>query len=304
MAALILAIAVLAGPPVTEPSGAESHSTGEVESSTGIVIGEDAFDRLPQTVRMRQDLRDPARRTAVREEYKQGLPEFYPDIGEELQLTAGQVNRLFDLLADFQMRHLDLFYARPSGAASEKASRFQENERRRDEALLSFLGHERYDKYQHYGQELPERQVVAHFARRLDPADALTSEQKAHLRAVLKAEREQSQSARAERRLQALGTSMPSTAAELLEANVRMNEDGLLELEAESRRLLQQAASFMTRRQLAALSEMERQKIDGQRRWVESLRRNSTSGTSPVDGQSVFISAQAEDASDAPGSRH
>lgn len=54
----------------------------------GIVIGEDAFDRLPQTLRMRQDLSDPVRRSAVREEYKQGLPKFYPDIAAELHLTA------------------------------------------------------------------------------------------------------------------------------------------------------------------------------------------------------------------------
>jgi hypothetical protein len=303
MAALILA-PVLAGPPPAELSGPKSQSTADAESSMSIVIGEDAFDRLPQTLRMRQDLSDPARRTAVREEYKQGLPKFYPDIGEELHLTAEQEDRLFDLLADFQMRHLDLFYARPSGAPLEKASRFRDNDRRRDEALLSFLSRERYDKYRSYGQELPERQVVAHFTARLDPADALSSEQRAQLRAVLKAEREQTQSEKVERRLQARGTFTPSTAAELLEANIRANEDSLSELEAESRRLLQRAASFMTTRQLAAMSDMERQKLDGQRRSVESLRRNSTSVNSPVPGQGVFISAQAEDASDAPESRH
>jgi hypothetical protein len=304
MAALILAMPVLAGPPVAEPSGAKSQSTAEAESSMSIVIGEDAFDRLPQTVRMRRDLGDPARRTAVREEYKQGLPRFYPDIGKELQLTTEQENRLFDLLADLQMRNLDLFYARPSGAPLEKASRFQDNDSRRDEALLSFLGRERFDKYRHYEQELPERQVVARFTARLDPSDALSFEQTVQLRTVLKEAREQTQSERAERRLQALGTSIPRTTAELLEANIRANEDSLPELEAESRRLLQGAAAFMTTRQLAALSEMERQKLDAQRRSVENLRKNSTIGNSPVAGQSVFISAQAEDAPDAPESRH
>ena len=263
-----------------------------------IVIGEDAFDRLPQTVRMRQDLNDPARRTAVREEYKQGLPNFYPDIGEELQLTAEQVDRLFDLLADFQMRHLDLFYARPSGAPLEKASQFKDNDSRRDEALLSFLGRERYDEYRRYEQEVPERQVVAYFTRRLDPADALSSDQRAQFRAVLKAGREQRQSEWAKRgRARALGTQPPAAAADLLEANIRANEGSLAELEAESCRLLQQAASFMTARQLAALSEMERRKLDAQRRWVESLRTNSTSVNAPAPGQGVFISAQAEDES-------
>lgn len=264
-----------------------------------IAIGADAFDRLPQTVRMRQDLNDPARRTAVREEYKQGLPRFYPDIGEELQLTAEQVDRLFDLLADFQMQHLDLFYAMPSGAPLEKASRFEDNDRRRDEALLAFLGRESYDEYRRYEQEVPERQVVAHFIGRLEPTDALSPEQRAQLRAVVKTEREQTRSERAGRRLKTFGKSTPSTAVEALEANIRANEDSLPELKAESRRLLQRAASFLTARQLAALSEMERRKLDAQRRWVESLRRNSTSVNAPAPGQGVFISAQAEDAPDA-----
>src|SRR5579859_4351304 len=103
MAALILA-PVLASPPTAELPSPKSQSTADAESSMSIV-GEDAFDRLPQTLRMRQDLGDPARRTTVREEYKHGLPKFYPDIGPELHLSAQEVDQLFDLLADFQMRH-------------------------------------------------------------------------------------------------------------------------------------------------------------------------------------------------------
>jgi len=259
-----------------------------------IVFGEDAFDRLPQTLRMRQDLSDPARRIGVREDYKQGLPRDYPGICEELHLTAEQEDQLFDLLADFQMLHLDLFYARPSGAPLEKASQFQDNDRRRDEALLAFLGQETYDKYRVYQRELPDRQDVAYFAARLDPADALSTEQRTQLRAVLKAMREEAQSKRAERRLRAPGNIVPRTEAGLLEANIRLNEDSLRELEAASHRLLQRAASSITTRQLAALSEIERQKIDGQRRWIQNLRMSGTSGRSLVPGQSVFISAQAE----------
>ena len=46
--------------------------------------------------------------------------------GKEIVLREkdGAMARAFDLLAEFQMRHLDLFYARPSGAPLEKASRF------------------------------------------------------------------------------------------------------------------------------------------------------------------------------------
>jgi hypothetical protein len=276
------------------PAGVKSRPTEEAESAMSIVFGEDAFDRLPQTLRMRQDLSDPARRIGVREEYRQGLPGYYPDIREELHLTAEREAQLFDLLADFQMLHLDLFYARPSGAPLETASRFGDNDRRRDETLLAFLGQETYDKYRVYQQDLPDRQGVAYFAARLDPADALSTEQRTQLRAVLKAEREEAQSKRAERRLRAPGKIVARTEAELLEANIRLNEDSLRELEAASHRLLQRAASSITTRQLAALSQIERENIDGQRRCIQNLRMSSRSEKSLVPGQRVFISAQAE----------
>ena len=60
-----------------------------------MITSEEEFDRLPQTVKMKQDLQDPERRIALREEYKkEELPRLYPDIREELQLTAEQEGRL------------------------------------------------------------------------------------------------------------------------------------------------------------------------------------------------------------------
>ena len=76
-----------------------------------MITSKEEFDLLSQTVKMKQDLQDPERRIAIREEYKkEELPWLYPDIREELQLNAEQEGRLFDLLADFQLQHLDLFY--------------------------------------------------------------------------------------------------------------------------------------------------------------------------------------------------
>jgi hypothetical protein len=110
---------------------------------------EEEFDRLPQTIQMRQDLHDPARRIAVREEYKRGLPSTYPDLLEQVQLTEAQRDALFDLLADFQMRHLDIYYAKePDQRARQK--RFQENDQRRNEAVHSLLGPDVLETYRRY----------------------------------------------------------------------------------------------------------------------------------------------------------
>jgi hypothetical protein len=89
---------------------------------------EEAFDRRPHTVQMRQDLQDPSRRIAVREEYKQGLPRSYPDLLEQVQLTEAQRDALFDLLADFQMRQMSADPATQSGIAFATARRMDDPE--------------------------------------------------------------------------------------------------------------------------------------------------------------------------------
>jgi hypothetical protein len=138
-----------------------------------VITSEEEFDRLPQNVKMRQDLKDPERRIALQEEYKKELPRFYPDIREELHLTAEQEGRLFDLLTDFQLQHLDLFYTQELDRLA-KHKRIQENEQRRDEALHSLLGTGTLQRYQHYQLDLWERQYVGRLVRWLNPANALS----------------------------------------------------------------------------------------------------------------------------------
>lgn len=260
-----------------------------------MITSEEEFDRLPQTVKMRQDLQDPERRLAVREEYKkEELPRFYPDIREELQLTAEQEGRLFDLLADFQMRHLDLFYTKEPDRLA-KHERVQENEQRRDEALRSFLGAERFRKYRCYQLDLWERQYVGRLVRRLNPANPLSPEQKSQLMTVLKSQREQARRESEQERQERLRAALRpnNSAASLLEANIRSNEDHLKQLEAQSRRLLQQAASFLSTGQLGTLTRMENQKLEAQRRSVDSLRARRSSVSSAVQARTGFAAIQA-----------
>lgn len=254
---------------------------------------EEEFDRLPQTIQMRQDLHDPARRIAVREEYKRGLPGTYPDLLEQVQLTEAQRDALFDLLADFQMRHLDIYYAKePDQRARQK--RFQENDQRRNEAVHSLLGPDVLETYRRYQLELPERQWVAWFARWLGPADGLSPEQKSQLMAVLRAERNEQHPQREERlmrRLRAVSRAKTNP-AESLEADLRADEDTLREVEEKSRRLLQHVASFLSASQLAAFTRMENQKIDGQRRWVDSMRTQRMSADPATQSGIAFATAR------------
>jgi len=274
-----------------------------------VITSEEAFDRLPQTVRMRQDLQDPERRIAVREEYKkQELPRLYPDIREELQLTSEQEDRLFDLLADFQLQHLDLFYSKePDHFAKHK--RFQENDQRHDEALESLLGTDTLQKYQRYQLDLGERQFVARLVLWLNPANALTAEQKSQLMTLLKSQREQALRQSEQERREKLRSILPAnnSAAALLEANIRSNEDLLKQLEVQSRRLLQHAASFLSAHQLATLTRMENQKLEAQRRSVESLRAQRANASSAAQLGTGFAAIQGvrlpdlPDDPDAPG---
>lgn len=258
-----------------------------------MITSEEEFDRLPQTVKMKHDLQDPERRSAVREEYKkEELPRLYPDIREELQLTVEQEGRLFDLLADFQLQHLDLFYTKePDQLAMHK--RIQENEQRRDEALHSLLGADTLQKYRRYQLDLFERQFVARLVRWLSPANALSPEQKSQLMTVLKTERDKTlcdADERLRRLLSSRRAAQPANnnPAQLLEAHIQANEDSLKNLEAESRRLLQHAASFLSTAQLGTLTRMENQELEAQRRSVDSLRAQRTSASSAVQGGTGF----------------
>jgi len=270
-----------------------------------MITSEEEFDRLPQTIKMRQDLQDPERRVALREEYKkEELPRFYPDIREELQLTAEQESRLFELLADFQLQHLDLFYTKePDRLAKHK--RIQENEQHRDEALHSLLGTDTLQKYRHYQLDLWERQYVARLVRWLNPANALSPEQKSQLMTALKSARDKTLCDEDERRrrlLSSLRTARPAnnSPAQLLEAQIQANEESLKNLEAESRRLLQQAASFLSTAQLGTLTRMENQKLEAQRRLVDGLQAQRTSASSVVQGGTGFVAMQAVRLPDLP----
>jgi len=266
-----------------------------------VITSEEDFDRLPETLKMRADLQDPERRIAMREEYKkEELPRLYPDIQEELQLTAEQENRLFDLLADFQLRHLDLFYTKEAEHLA-KHKRIQENEQRRDEALHSLLGIDTLQKYRRYQLDLWERQFVARLVRWLNPANALSPEQKSQLMTVLKSEREQAhRESEQERRGRLLTALRTNSSASLLEANIRANESQFTRLEEQSRRLLQQAASFLGTAQLTTLTRMENQKLEAARRSVDSLRAQRTNASPGIQGGTGFVAFQAVRLPDLP----
>lgn len=70
----------------------------------------------------------------------------------------------------------------------------------------------------------------------------------------------------------------------------------------QSRLLLQQAASFLTAPQLATLTRIEHQKLEGQRRAVESLRNDSANTDSTTSSRTTvtFTASQASETPDTP----
>ena len=257
---------------------------------------EDPLERLPQTAQMRQDLQDAAARAALRSEFREGLSSFYPEIREELRLTAQQLDELFDLLADHQMRHMDIFYARQTGGPAARMPLFERNEAQRDGALLSLLGPETLEDYRRFQSELPERQFVAELFEKLDPTDALSPGQRLQLRVVVKTERERAQRDRQKSTLRRMEADRPAdTPAQLREINIRANEDALHEMEAQSGRVLRQAASFLTSSQLATLLALEAQKLEAQRSCVRNLRTDEQNTDLVVTSQGGIVTAHRRD---------
>ena len=119
---------------------------------------------------------------------------------------------------------------------------------------------------------------------------------------LLKSRREQARRQSEQERREKLRSILRAnnSAGSLLEANIRSNEDLLKQLEVQSRRLLQHAASFLSAHQLATLTRMENQKLEAQHRSVDSLRAQRASANSAAQFGTGFAAIQAVRLPDLP----
>jgi hypothetical protein len=111
---------------------------------------------LASMERQRTLLRDPEYREAMRVQQKMGLRQSNPHVAKELNLSAEQVDRLFDTLAEQSLRAMDNMNAtpwdeQPDPARIEEMQRKSlELQRSQETELKRVLGEAKYREWQEY----------------------------------------------------------------------------------------------------------------------------------------------------------
>ena len=163
----------------------------EASSSTGSTL--QVFGPGSHAMRqMRERLKDPQQRAALRTEWRTQIAQSHPDIGQALDIDAATEEKLIELLTDHQMDQLDEFHLRfeddrtPAQTQSEETQirALADRETNRVEALRELLGQERLERYQTFKTTSRERMQVAMLDAHLDSAHKLRADQKERLVAV------------------------------------------------------------------------------------------------------------------------
>ena len=266
----------------------------EASSSTGSTL--QVFGPGSQAMRqMRERLKDPQQRAALRTEWRAHIAESHPDIGQALDIDAATEEKLIELLTDHQMDQLDEFHLRfeddrtPAQTQSEQTQirALADRETKRIEALRELLGQERLERYQTFKTTSRERTQVAMLDARLDPAHKLRADQKERLIAVYQ---EHNIRDLDQHRLSTFSRSPFGTAfrelpsAEELQRisqlqTIASNEEIWRRMPQSDGLLRQRAAEFLTEPQLTALAQMNAAEANSLQRWIEQARAQA--GLSP-----------------------
>lgn len=263
--------------------------------------------RLAMVSRHHDMLQDPEYRAAVRAQHRMMLPQSYPDVAKELNLTAEETSALFDLLANQQMESMDGVVSLGADGPPDPATvlEFQRKAEQRREAhaaeLAALLGSAKYAQWQQYQESMGARFQVNRLRDVLDATGhPLTDEQARPLIAAIAAE----QKREAERARQEsgtpgpdavlstssgvalLGTALiaagPGDALEHLEQSIERTEEA-------NRRLRDVAATWLTAPQLEQFERMLDQELVMRRAHVRMQRAQmqAMQGLVPLGDQVV-----------------
>ncbi len=124
-------------------------------------------------------LEDPDYREALRHQQRIMLPRMYPDLHNALQLDEEQERKLFDLLADQQMRTMTnarAAFALPGSTPPDETTmrewraQQQRLQSERDAAITTLLGNAKAQQWKNYQGTLPARAQIRELRSELDAA--------------------------------------------------------------------------------------------------------------------------------------
>lgn len=170
-------------PPLTTPPSDERPKPTMGSAQSGLPAG-----RLirGEDFRQRQQklLQDPEYRSAMYVQQRTAMRQMYPDVRSALGLSSEQVDHLFDLLAEQQVRsmvetaNMDLPPPNTPDAQREWTRRFEEQQRRNEAELVDALGHTVAQAWKDYQKSLGARTQVRELRNVLaDSSDPLRPDQ-------------------------------------------------------------------------------------------------------------------------------
>jgi hypothetical protein len=149
-------------------------------------------------------------------------------------------------------------------------------ETRRVQALRALVGQQGVERYQAYTRTLAERTQVNQFDERLRSEHKLTPEQKERLIALY-GEHNAAQHRAPDTHRQLAQPFDPRLSADELRrmsqlSTIALNEEIWRQMPAQHRALREQAAAILTPAQLDVLGQLQQERTDGLRRWIEQAR--------------------------------
>jgi hypothetical protein len=139
--------------PIKVPSGTDDVKAFGSRSANTIVERE------------RQMLQDPAYRQARYTQIRLSIPQSYPGLLDELDLTPAEVDELWKILAEHQLSRTANAIPMMDGkldpaSAPELGRALKDDQRKLDESISSLLGGARFQEWEEYQQTRPSRQFA------------------------------------------------------------------------------------------------------------------------------------------------
>lgn len=230
--------------------------------------------------------KDPRQRAAVKAEQRASILETHRDIGVLLQIDPAIEHELVELLAEVQTSDLERFYtsatANPTpGDQWDSLYAHAQRETEKVQALRELLGQEKLERYKTFATLVNEYRQVAKLDARLAPAHKLNLDQKQrmaelwrdHTRSQIEGDRISMHSHG--RFGFSLGQPMPSREELQRQSQlttITANEASWRRMPKADEELGKRAAEFLDPMQLNALAEMNAERADSLRQWIENAR--------------------------------
>ncbi len=224
---------------------------------------------------------DPESRATMRAQQKLRLLQLYPDLAAALHLSPAEVDKLFDLLADQQMKTMESREALrdkdlPREQMVEEMRKLNDQQKNdRDKQMAALLGDAKVQEWKDYESSLGARSQVRELKTILEGSGMpLRDDQTQSLVNALVAEQNRypaQQTSAPNNGGGSPGTFDPTQRAAMLEQNIAR-------LEQQNQRTHDALAPYLTSQQLQRFDELNRQQLDNQRMNLQRIRERAANG--------------------------